>query len=96
MRLAAMTSTLTTIRSALVVMATVIGAMAAVVSIIAFFQGGPEAVTQTWTFVINIPPAVTNVAVAAASTDVSEVVENLKRLVELAEVLCEESYPGRC
>ena len=83
-------NTFTIVKALLLFTAAMIGGIAALVSIIAYFAGGPEAVAQTWTFVINVPPAVVNVAVASngAFDKVEELVEAIERLVAIGEALC--------
>ncbi len=64
---------------------TVVSIVAGIVSVIAFQHGGPEAVAQTWTVIVQAPTVVNEIT---NNIDISEMVDQIKRLVEIAERLC--------
>ena len=76
------TNEMRTVKTTLVVIATVLGAIVATVSIIAFFKGGPDAVAQTWTVIVKAPTVVNEIT---NNIDVSEITDRLDRILRLAE-----------
>lgn len=67
------------------VMAAVMSAIASAISIWAYVSGGPAAVAQTWTVIIAAPTVVNEIT---TNIDIAELVDGIKKLVEIAIKLC--------
>ncbi len=67
-----------TVKATLIVMGTIVSVIAGIVSVIAFFQGGPDEVVRTLTVIVQAPGQVVNI-------DISPIVDRLDRILTLAE-----------
>ncbi len=59
-------------------MGTVVTIIAGIISVVAYLQGGPEQVVQTFTVIVEAPAQVVNI-------DVSAIVDRLDKILALAE-----------
>ena len=67
-----------TVKATLIVMGTVVTIIAGIISVVAYLQGGPEQVVQTFTVIVEAPAQVVNI-------DVSAIVDRLDKILALAE-----------